>query len=190
MTESTAYDALVAELLADVLKLHDEVNTLKDFLPAQVEAAELRLAGIIALLQEAGNHYQEVVRSYTQSQGDSIRLQMEKDAKETKLRFAQDYNGVVNDALAKLATAAREAVRAELTAQTKHKAGVPRQNYWKIAASSLGSGVLAGLVVYGATALTHDLRQEAEADLGRAVVASWGKLDKKAKAIIDAERKI
>ena len=190
MTEPTAYDALVAELLADVLKLHDEVKSLKDFLPAQVNAAERRLAGVIALLEKAGDAYREELKAYTQNQGDVVRTQMEKDAHEARLRFRQEYDSQVKEILTRIETTTKSTVAAAITDPVRQITRNQRHSIRNTIALCLASGLTAGMVVYGAIMLTHDLKQEAEADMGRSVVAVWDKLDKKAKAIIDAERKM
>ena len=44
-------DALVAEMLGDIGKLHDAVDSLSETLPAQTEAAEKRLFALVALLR-------------------------------------------------------------------------------------------------------------------------------------------
>ena len=72
-------DALVAEMLGDIGKLHDAVDSLSETLPAQTEAAEKRLFALAALLNTAGEAYKSQIEAYTNAQGDKIRVQMESD---------------------------------------------------------------------------------------------------------------
>jgi len=87
MTESTPLEALVAEMLGDIGKLHDAVNTLKDVLPSQTDEVEQRLTGIIGLLQRAGDAYREQIKTYTNAQVEVIRTQMENDANTARQHF-------------------------------------------------------------------------------------------------------
>lgn len=188
MAESTAYEALVAEMLADIGKLHDEVKSLKDYLPAQVETVELRLAGIIGLLQKAGDSYQEALKAYTQSQGDTIRLQMEKDAHSTRQNFQRDYNDLVNSALEKIENTVKGTLQVEITEPMRGVTSALVQCTWKTIVVCLCSGLVSGLIVYAGLTLTHDSNLEASSDLGRAVATAWPNLDKKAKVAIEAAR--
>ena len=49
-TESTVRDALVAEMLGDIGKLHDAVESLKDVLPRETAAAEKRITSPVSLV--------------------------------------------------------------------------------------------------------------------------------------------
>lgn len=191
MAEPTAYDALVAELLADVLKLHDEVKGLKDFLPAQVDAAEQRLGGLIALLGQAGDAYREAISSYTQSQGDIVQARIEKESQYARERLVQDYNDVANATLERVEKSVKSTLQAAIAkAKPSGDGSGQALNLWQTLTLCIVSALLSGLLVAMGTEITRDIIFEANADLGQAVAAAWPKLDKKARAAIEAERKL
>lgn len=53
--EPTARDALIAEMLGDVGKLHDELQSLKESLPAFASDVETKLSGILNSVVQASN---------------------------------------------------------------------------------------------------------------------------------------
>ena len=93
-------DALVAEMLGDIGKLHDAVDSLSETLPAQTEAAEKRLFALVALLNTAGEAYKSQIEAYTNAQGDKIRVQMEADAAVIKTRLTEDASKAIKAVLA------------------------------------------------------------------------------------------
>ncbi len=185
----TAKDALIAEILGDVEKLQAAVDRLGTLLPSQTEAVEQRLFGVIGLLQQAGDSYQESLKNYTQSQGDIVRVQMEKDAHHLRLKFQQDAKEWANQTIADVEEKSVKTNRqAEISVLIRPlKIGFAR-NAWKTILLCLCSGVVSGLMVYGGVTLTHDPNLEADAHLGRAVAAAWPQLDKRAKEIVEAEQ--
>lgn len=184
-----AKDALIAEMLGDIGKLQDAVDHLKAVLPAQTDAVEQRLFGIIGLLQKAGDSYQESLKNYTQSQGDTIRVQMEKDAHIARIKFQRDTNEWTSQAIANVEKSVKDTLQAEITVPIRKLKTESARNAWKTILLCLGSGVVSGLMVYGGITLTHDPNLEADAHLGRAVAAAWPQLDKRAKEIVEAEQR-
>lgn len=187
--EPTARDALIAEMLGDIGKLHDAVESLKTVLPGQTEAVESKIAGLIGLLQKAGDTYKGQIEAYTNAQGDKVRAQMEKDASAAKVRFERDSSDAIRAALAEIERTVKGTVQSEISAPVQGVLRTLQRNAWKNLATCFACGLLGGLVVIGVYAVVHDKQQDAYTDLGKAVTASWEKLDSKAKATINAERR-
>ena len=114
MPEATALDALIAELLGDVGKLHDSVNRLQAILPDQINQAEARLKTIIELLQVAGDGYQTALQKYTQDQGNLIRQQMEQDAAKAASQLQDNYRALMEKSQIQLQDNMRITVNNEL----------------------------------------------------------------------------
>jgi hypothetical protein len=184
-----AKDALIAEVLGDVEKLQDTVDHLKEVLPTQTDAVEKRLFGVIGLLQKAGDSYQESLKNYTQSQGDTIRVQMEKDAHNARIKFQRDTNEWASQAIANVEKSIKDTLQAEITVPIRKLKAELARSAWKTIILCLGSGLVSGLIVYGGITLTHDPNLEADAHLGRAVASAWPKLDKRSRDIVESEQR-
>ena len=74
--EPTTRDALIAEMLGDIGRLHDSVESLKNVLPSQTEEVEAKITGLIGLLSKAGDAYRGQLETYTNGQADKVRAQM------------------------------------------------------------------------------------------------------------------
>lgn len=188
MAESTHLDALVAEMLGDIGKLHDSVNTLKDVLPSQTDDVEQRLIGIIGLLQKAGDVYRKQIDTYTNAQAQLIQTKMENDANKARQYFERELNKALNTALNSVEETVKNTVKIEVVAPVRTVLNSLRQSVWKNLALCFGSSVLGGLIVLGGLLLIHNPNEEGFADLGKAVSLSWNKLDKNTRAIINRAR--
>ncbi len=182
--EPTTRDALIAEMLGDIGLLHDSVESLKEVLPRETEAAEKRIIELIGLLQKAGDSYQAQIKTYTEAQASIIRSQMEESAKVGKLRFEQLTNEAIQASLSEVARAMRNTIHAEIVAPVAKAVQASKQNIWRNLSLCLLCGLIGGSVVV----LTHNKLQEQYTVLGKAVAASWSKLDAKSKALIEGEK--
>ena len=167
-------DALVAEMLGDIGKLHDAVDSLKATLPAQTEAAETRLTAVIALLNTAGAAYKGQIEAYTNAQGEKIRAQMETDAAAIKAGLTED---------------ASKAIKAVLSDVEFNVLRSMHKSRWLNFMGCLACGILGGLLVWASVAFTHYVQNQRYVELGKATAATWDKLDAKTKAAINAETK-
>lgn len=183
-TESTLRDSLMAEILGDIGKLHDAVDSLKDVLPRETEAFETRVAGLIGLLQKTGDSYQGQIRTYTEAQGKTIQSQMEESAAKGRLRFEQLTNEAIKASLSEVARTMEKTVHREIAEPVAKALQASQQNIWRNLLLCLCCGLIGGLVVV----LTHNKLQEKYTDLGKSVSASWSKLDAKSKALIIGEQ--
>lgn len=136
--ESTVRDALVAEMLGDIGKLHDAVESLKEVLPRETEAAEKRITGLIGLLRKAGDAYQGQMETYANSKLRTIQGQMEKDADVARARMVQ----AVEAALSEVERAVSSTVRTSMTAPVQEVVRTLQQSVW----TNLGFCFLTGLV--------------------------------------------
>ena len=106
--EPTTRDALIAEMLGDIGRLHDSVESLKNVLPGQTEEVEAKITGLIGLLSKAGDAYRGQLETYTNGQADKVRAQMEKDAQAAKARFDRDSSDAIRAALTEVERTVRD----------------------------------------------------------------------------------
>ena len=164
-------DALVAEMLGDIGKLHDAVDSLSETLPAQTEAAEKRLFALVALLNTAGEAYKAQIEAYTNAQGDKIRAKMETDAAIIKTGLTED---------------ASKAIKAVLADVEFNLLRSMQKNRWLNFMGCLACGITGGLLVWGVVAFTQYSQNQRYIELGKATAATWDRLDGKAKTAIGA----
>lgn len=188
MAESKELDALIAEMLGDIGKLHDAVDDLKAILPAQTDDLEKRITGLVGLLQKAGDVYKDTLQTYTNSQGEVIREQLEKDTTAARVRVQRDYNAIVQNAHASVEKTIKTTVQDEITVPLRQMMEVIKQHAWKTIVTGMLTTTLTIMIVLGGIVVVYNNKLQAQAEIGRAVMASWEKLDKKAKATIYAER--
>ncbi|MFN5350626.1 MAG: hypothetical protein ACK5A0_14010 [Polaromonas sp.] len=136
--ESTVRDALVAEMLGDIGKLHDAVESLKEVLPRETEATANRITGLIGHLRKAGDAYQGQMEAYANSKLRSIQEQMEKDAATARARMVQ----AVEATLSEVERTVNSTVRASMIAPVEEVVRTLQQSVW----TNLGLCLLAGLI--------------------------------------------
>lgn len=137
--EPTTRDALIAEMLGDIGRLHDSVESLKNVLPGQIEEVETKITGLIGLLSKAGDAYRGQLETYTNAQADIVKKQMERDAQEAKARFDRDSSDAIRAALGEVERTIKSSVQ-HLAAQ--------RQSMGQ----TIGLCILSGLVAASVTA--------------------------------------
>lgn len=186
--EPTTRDALIAEMLGDIGRLHDSVESLKGVLPGQIEEVEAKITGLVGLLVKAGDAYKAQLEAYTNAQGDKVRAQLEKDAIAAKAQFDRDSSAAIRAALTEVERTVKNTVQTEIAAPVQRVLRSQQQSIWRTLALCLACGMVGGGVVLGANLFTYDKREAAFTDLGKVVAASWDKLDNKARATINAER--
>lgn len=187
--EPTTRDALIAEMLGDIGRLHDSVESLKNVLPGQTEEVEAKITGLIGLLSKAGDAYRGQLETYTNGQADKVRAQMEKDAQAAKARFDRDSSDAIRAALTEVERTVRNTVQNEIAAPVQKALRAQQQNIWQTLGLCVMCGLIGGLVVATANLWFYDKDEAAFTALGKSVAASWDKLDGKAKAIINNERR-
>lgn len=187
--EPTVRDALIAEMLGDIGKLHDAVDALKGVLPGQIEAVETTITGLIGLLQKAGDAYKGSIEAYTNAQGGTVRAQMEKDAQAARDTFDHESRGAIKAVLTKVEQAVINTVENEVSAPMRSILWAQKTRLWNNLVLCLCAGMLGGIFgAFGSAYFVHDKRHEAITEWGNAVVMSWDKLDSKSKALINAAR--
>lgn len=186
--EPTTRDALIAEMLGDIGRLHDSVESLKGILPGQIEEVEAKITGLVGLLIKAGDAYKGQLETYTNAQGEKIRIAMEKDAQAAKAQFDRDSSAAIRAALTEVERTVKSTVQTDIAAPVQKVLRSQQQSIWRTLALCLACGMVGGGVVLGVYLFTYDKREAAFTDLGKVVAASWDKLDNKAKATINAER--
>ena len=186
--ESTARDALVAELLGDVGKLHDEISRLKEVLPNEAQAFELRIADLVALLNQAGDAYKVQIQTYTNGQAERLKAQTDAAVSDARSHVVQEVDAALTDSFARFGQAVKQTVQTEMAALLEEMGRSQRRGTLWFALASASGGLLAGLVVLFAGLQSNDPAQETYLGLGKATAAAWVRLDGRAKATINAER--
>lgn len=161
MAGNTHLDALVAEMLGDIGKLHDELRSLKDeTLPAVVTDAEQKLAGVVGTLLKAGQQYQAAIQEVTNKTVASAKADIRTGAMQAK-----------DDAVGEVRQQVREAVAQPIgdlvgklngaVNRTEAQAGAT----WKKAIiAALVGGIVSGLIVLGGAYALLKPQAQATAD--------------------------
>lgn len=186
----TARDALILEMLGDVGRLHDSVESLKNTLPAQVEEAETRIAGLIGLLQKAGDIYQSQIEQYTNAEGEKVRRALEQQAANVRQQFSEQANAKTLELLADANRTIKATVQAEVVEPARRVLGSVRQSTGRTVALALVCGLMGGAVAVGADYLLKSDSRGNEQQLmtqGGALGRVWEKLDAKTQKMIREE---
>ncbi len=101
MAGNTHLDALVAEMLGDIGKLHDEIRSLKDeALPAIVTDAEAKLSRVVGVLVNAAKNYESALNEATQKTVAAAKTDIRLDATLAKADAIADLRQAVREAAA------------------------------------------------------------------------------------------
>lgn len=173
---NTAQEVLIAELLGDVGKLHDDIKALPGNLEKEVSPA---LGAILKATEKAHGAIVQLGAAEKASFGNFAAA--EKVALRDSLKAA-----LREEAGEALASVARELATSARIHQDAAK-GETRQRWQWIAVAFAGSLLAGALGFYGAH-LLHDKQMANEAAFGRAVGTVWDSLDAKTKERIQAAR--
>ena len=173
---NTAQEVLIAELLGDVGKLHDDIKALPGNLEKEVSPT---LGAILKATEKAHGAIVQLGAAEKASFGNFAAA--EKVALRDSLKAA-----LREEAGEALASVARELATSARIHQDAAK-GETRQRWQWIAVAFAGSLLAGALGFYGAH-LLHDKQMANEAAFGRAVGTVWDSLDAKTKERIQAAR--
>ena len=173
---NTAQEVLIAELLGDVGKLHDDIKALPGNLEKEISPA---LGAILKATEKAHGAIVQLGAAEKASFGNFAAA--EKVALRDSLKAA-----LREEAGEALASVARELATSARIHQDAAK-GETRQRWQWIAVAFAGSLLAGALGFYGAH-LLHDKQMANEAAFGRAVGTVWDSLDAKTKERIQAAR--
>jgi len=169
-----AKDALIYDLLGDVGKLHDQIKALPEALKESIAptlgAVTLATKEAHATIVQLGKAEKAAFGNFTAQEKVALR-----DSLKAALR--EEAGAALADVARDLSSSARlheEAAKAE------------RRQRWQWLAVALAVGLLGGL--YGSH-LLYGQQQAEQAAFGRAVMATWGDLDAKAKERIQEARR-
>lgn len=183
-TPRNSRDALIADLLGDLGRVDDKITALEqriDSLPDAFKEAIAPSLGAVtmatkeaqAAIQQAGRTEVATFKNFTAQ--DKIAL---RDALKAALR--EDAGAALADVARDLSSSARlheEAAKAE------------RRQRWQWLAVALAVGLLGGALGLYGSHLLYGQQQAEQAAFGRAVMATWGDLDAKAKERIQEARR-
>ena len=189
MAETSARDALLAEILGDVGKLHDEIGSLNQKLPEFVSHAEAQLSPIVGSLVSASKALQASSAVSLQQAKDEAAKQLKDDAH----RLTNWYSGEIGKAAAKVAedniAASMKKASAELeqtiskaqqAAERLNVSASKGQSLWPLIGVALFAGVLGGMATHFSRAIWPIGLSEQDASYirqGKTFEAIWPKLD-------------
>jgi hypothetical protein len=139
--EPTVRDALIAEMLGDIGKLHDAVQELKTRLPHEMEVVEKQIIATIGLLSQAGDAYRQHVKTFTVDQLDKARKQLAIDAAAMK----RDIEAGIRQSLADMPKTIHAAVDASLGRHLYASIAEAKPNQWITVGLCFVSSVLGTL---------------------------------------------
>ena len=187
MAGSSTLDALIAEMLGDVGKLHDELQSLKEALPAFTNEAEAKLSTVVGSVVEVTNSRRAETAAHVNAAKADAAKALEGKAHE----LANWYAAEIGKAATKAATEQVGAVIEQASAQLEQAAASVRAAAGQYRASLaqklllvLACSALAGAFGGAALQLTASYwkggvsaEDAAFIESGKAISAAWPKLD-------------
>jgi len=172
-----AKDALIYDLLGDVGKLHDQIKALPEALKESIAptlgAVTLATKEAHATIVQLGKAEKAAFGNFTAQEKVALR-----DSLKAALR--EEAGAALADVARDLSSSAwlhEEAAKAE------------RRQRWQWLAVALAVGLLGGALGLYGSHLLYGQQQAEQAAFGRAVMATWGDLDAKAKERIQEARR-
>lgn len=183
-TPRTTRDALTLELLGDLGRVDDKITALEqriDALPDAFKEAIAPSLGAVtmatkeaqAAIQQAGKAEVAAFKNFTAQ--DKVAL---RDALKAALR--EDAGAALADAARDLSSSAR---------LHENAAKAESRQRWQWLSVALAVGLLGGALGLYGSHLLYGQQQAEQAAFGRAVMATWGDLDAKAKERIQEARR-
>jgi len=142
--ESTAKDALIAEMLGDVGKLHDKVDSLKEVLPPQVDDAVNQLLRTIGALEKCGDGFRDGVTVFVEQAKKDLSDHYDRMEAAASVKAEQNANEIIRALLSRVETQVKETVRKEVSwpVEKSLKDLELRSNVWLQMATCLACGAL------------------------------------------------
>jgi hypothetical protein len=140
--EPTVRDALIAEMLGDIGKLHDAVQELKIILPHEMEMVEKQIIATIGLLSQAGDAYRQHVKTFTVDQLDKARRQLTTDAASMK----REIEAGIRQSMADMPKTIHASVDASMGRHLHALIAEAKSNQWITVGLCFVSSVLGTLV--------------------------------------------
>ena len=175
-TPRTTRDALIHELLGDVGRLHDQVKALPDAFKESVTptlgALALAVKDAKGSIEQAGKAEKAAFGNFTAQEKVALR-----DSLKAALR--EEAGAALADVARDLSSSAR---------LHENAAKAESRQRWQWLAVALAVGLLGGALGFYGSHLLYGQQQAEQAAFGRAVMATWGELDTKAKDRIQKAR--
>lgn len=153
--ETTTRDALLAEILGDIGRLHDSVNSLTNMLPTQAELVETKITGLIGLLQVGVDLYEKQIREHTNTNAAKVRMQMESDVLSAIVKFEKTTNDSVQAALKEIEITAKQTIKNEVSRPTQKALETLHQGFGKTLAFCLASSFVGSLMTVAIIHITN-----------------------------------
>ena len=146
---STAQEALLAELLGDVGRLHDEVKAL----PAAMSAAEQRLTATVAALTGASDQYRMAITAFNDEAKQELTEYLERKAGQIAAKTIEEQRAAMQEAARFAFRSEASHKAASLGLELGHAAKEIRQARWsrmvEHAFTALVTSIFTSGLVYG-----------------------------------------
>jgi F0F1-type ATP synthase membrane subunit b/b' len=141
----TAREALIAELLGNVGKLHAAVQDLQTSLTREMDGAEERIVAMVGLLNRAGDAYRQHVKAFTADHLDKARKQLTSDAGALR----RDLEVSVRQSLTDTPKAIHAAIESSLARHLRTSISDAQPGLWRVAGLCLVSSTLGAFIALG-----------------------------------------
>jgi hypothetical protein len=183
-TPRTTRDALTLELLGDLGRVDDKITALEQRIDALPDAFKEAIAPSLGAVAMATKEAQTAIQQAGRTEVAAFKNFTAQDKVALRDSLVSGMNKTAGDALAGAARDLssstqlhQEAIRAE------------RRQRWQWQAVALAVGLLGGALGFYGSHLLYGQQQAEQAAFGRAVMATWGDLDAKAKERIQEARR-
>ncbi|HDI3275794.1 TPA: hypothetical protein PMC78_003420 [Vibrio cholerae] len=183
-TPRTTRDALTLELLGDLGRVDDKITALEQRIDALPDAFKEAIAPSLGAVTMATKEAQAAIQQAGKAEVAAFKNFTAQDKVALRDSLVSAMNTVAGDALAGAARDLSSSARLH-----EEAAKAERRQRWQWLAVALAVGLLGGALGLYGSHLLYGQQQAEQAAFGRAVMATWGDLDAKAKERIQEARR-
>lgn len=183
-TPRTTRDALTLELLGDLGRVDDKITALEQRIDALPDAFKEAIAPSLGAVTMATKEAQAAIQQAGRTEVAAFKNFTAQDKVALRDSLVSAMNTTAGDALAGAARDLSSSARLH-----EEAAKAERRQRWQWLAVALAVGLLGGALGLYGSHLLYGQQQAEQAAFGRAVMATWGELDAKAKERIQEARR-
>lgn len=178
--ETSARDALMAEILGDVSKLQDAVETLQNTLPAQTEASAARLIEIMTSLENAGESWRSRIDQYAESRADAAMQAVDREG----AQMIDALENALNERVSKIEASLKKLIHAEIAKPVQRSLEQHSGSTRKTILVCIFASLISSTLTLGAAFIYQKMADSRYVDLGRATASQWQALDENSRTAI------
>lgn len=178
--ETTARDALMAEILGDVGKLHDAVESLKSTLPAQTEASAARLIEIITSLENAGESWRSQIDQYVEYRADTALQTVDREG----TLMIDALGTALNERVSRIEASLKKLIHAEIAKPVQRSLEMNAGSTKRTLLICIFASLISSTLTLGATFIYQRIVDSRYVDLGKATAAQWQQIDENSRIAI------